>query len=181
MSRFATGVTVITTNIGNDVYGMTANAFMAGSLEPMLCVVSINAYARMHARLLETRRYGVSFLSQWQQHLSTQFAGRGRDAAHAAFVYRAGTPLLDRAVAGLTAEVIATPECGDHTLFIGRITHLEIADRRPLLYSRAAMRRSIWRRASKKRSRRSFGSSATARRAMPGLHIHCKESISEVR
>ena len=134
MSRFATGVTVITTNVGDDVYGMTANAFMAGSLEPMLCVVSINVRARMHARLLETRRYGVSFLSQWQQHLSSKFAGRGHDAVVAEFVYRAGTPLLDRAVAGLTAEVIATPECGDHTLFIGRLTHLEAADLRPLLY-----------------------------------------------
>ena len=134
MSRFPTGVTVITTSIGNEVYGMTATAFMAGSLEPMLCVVSINLRARMHARLQETRRYGVSFLSQWQQHLSTQFSGRGREVARADFVYRAGTPLLDGAVAGLTAEVIATSECGDHTLFIGRITHLEAADRRPLVY-----------------------------------------------
>jgi flavin reductase (DIM6/NTAB) family NADH-FMN oxidoreductase RutF len=134
MARFATGVAVITTSIGDEVYGMTANAFMAGSLEPMLCVVSINVRARMHARLLETRRYGVSFLSQWQQHLSARFAGRGPEIARAEYVYREGTPLVAGAVAGLTAEVIATPECGDHTLFIGRITHLEAADRRPLLY-----------------------------------------------
>src|SRR5262245_9739205 len=131
MARFATGVTVITTSVGSEVYGMTANAFMAGSLEPMLCVVSINVRARMHARLLGTGRSGGSFLSQWQQHLSAQFAGRGSDIARAEFVHREGTPLVVGAVAGLTAEVIATPECGDHTLFIGRITHLEAADRRP--------------------------------------------------
>ena len=53
MGRFATGVTVVTTRIGAETFGMTANAFMAGSLEPLLCVVSINRTARMHARLIE--------------------------------------------------------------------------------------------------------------------------------
>jgi flavin reductase (DIM6/NTAB) family NADH-FMN oxidoreductase RutF len=29
MSRFATGVTVVTTSVGGEVFGMTANAFIA--------------------------------------------------------------------------------------------------------------------------------------------------------
>ena len=76
MGRFATGVTVVTTRLGNETFGMTANAFMAGSLEPMLCVVSINHSAQMHARLRQAGHYGVSFLSQEQQHLAAQFAGK---------------------------------------------------------------------------------------------------------
>jgi flavin reductase (DIM6/NTAB) family NADH-FMN oxidoreductase RutF len=36
MGRFATGVTVITTRLCDETFGMTANAFMAGSLETML-------------------------------------------------------------------------------------------------------------------------------------------------
>ena len=64
MGRFATGVTVVTTRVGDEIYGMTANAFMAASLEPMLCVVSINHTAQMHARLLAERHFGVSFLTQ---------------------------------------------------------------------------------------------------------------------
>ena len=85
MGRFATGVTVVTTQIGTETFGMTANAFMAGSLDPMLCVISINHAAQMHGRLRQAGHYGVSFLSQEQQHLAAHFAGirreLGKDAA----------------------------------------------------------------------------------------------------
>src|SRR4051812_38865036 len=76
MSRFATGVTVITTDVGGEVFGMTANAFMAGSLTPPLCVISIARSAKMHARLVESRRFGVSFLAEPQAPLAQHFAGR---------------------------------------------------------------------------------------------------------
>ena len=36
MGKFATGVTVITTEIDEQVHGMTANAFMSVSLDPKL-------------------------------------------------------------------------------------------------------------------------------------------------
>jgi len=63
MGRFATGVTVVTTTGSNQVYGMTANAFMAGSLEPMLGVISINRTAQMHERLRQTDR--TELLGEW--------------------------------------------------------------------------------------------------------------------
>jgi flavin reductase (DIM6/NTAB) family NADH-FMN oxidoreductase RutF len=134
MGRFATGVTVVTTITDDCVYGMTANAFMAGSLEPPLCVVSINRTAKLHARFPIGARFGVSFLSEWQQHLSSHFAGKRFDTALPEFTLRDGTPILSRAVGAVTAEVVATADCGDHTLFIGRITHLESALGRPLLF-----------------------------------------------
>src|SRR5688500_8077848 len=77
MGRFATGVTVVTTRLNGETFGMTANAFMAGSLEPMLCVVSINHAAQMHGRLRAAGHYGVSFLTDGQQHLAAHFAGKG--------------------------------------------------------------------------------------------------------
>src|SRR5262245_2018757 len=45
MGAFASGVTVVTTMAGGQVRGMTVNAFMSGSLEPPLCVVSIRKAA----------------------------------------------------------------------------------------------------------------------------------------
>ena len=56
MGRFASGVTVITAGHGDDVRGMTANAFMSASLDPPLCVVSIAKRARLHAHLAEAER-----------------------------------------------------------------------------------------------------------------------------
>ena len=135
MGRFATGVTVITTSLSGEVFGMTANAFMAGSLEPMLCVVSINRTAKMHERLCESGHYGVSFLSQEQRHLSAHFAGQRVGHVDPEFCFRGRTPVVRHAVAAVTAEVLDAVACGDHTLFVGRIASLEAAAaRRPLLF-----------------------------------------------
>jgi flavin reductase (DIM6/NTAB) family NADH-FMN oxidoreductase RutF len=135
MGRFATGVTVVTTSLAGEVYGMTANAFMAGSLDPLLCVVSISRTAQMHERLIASGHYGVSFLSQDQRHLAAHFAGQRLAHIGPQFGFRGGTPVLERAVGSVTAEVVDTAACGDHTLFIGRITSMEEApDGRPLLF-----------------------------------------------
>jgi flavin reductase len=128
MGRFATGVTVVTTRIGDETFGMTANAFMAGSLEPMLCVVSINQTAQMHARLRLAGHYGVSFLSQEQQHLASQFAGKRLGGVAPDFELHGRTPVLKRAVAAVTADLLDTAECGDHTLFIGSVNGLILGD-----------------------------------------------------
>ncbi len=134
MGRFATGVTVITTTVEDQVYGMTANAFMAGSLDPMLCVISINRAAQMHERLLRSGQFGVSFLSEWQQHLSAHFGGRPLEKLRPEFTFLGSTPVLTRAIASLAATVVSTAACGDHTLFVGRLSHMETAPGRPLLF-----------------------------------------------
>jgi flavin reductase len=134
MGRFATGVTVITTTVEDQVYGMTANAFMAGSLHPMLCVISINRAAQMHERLVRSGQFGISFLSEWQQHLSAHFGGRRLERLRPEFSFLGTTPVLTRAIASLAATVESTAECGDHTLFVGRLTHMETSPGRPLLF-----------------------------------------------
>jgi flavin reductase (DIM6/NTAB) family NADH-FMN oxidoreductase RutF len=134
MGRFATGVTVVTTILDDEIHGMTANAFMAGSLDPMLCVISIARTSRMNDRLKASGHFGISFLSQEQQHLSAHFAGRGFGTTNPDFVFRERTPVLKRAVAAITADIVDTAPCGDHTLFIGRIASMEAANERPLLF-----------------------------------------------
>ena len=135
MGRFATGVTVVTTQLDDDTFGMTANAFMAGSLEPMLCIVSINRTAQMHSRLREAGHFGVSFLTQEQQHFAAHFAGKRLAGLTPDFEIRGRTPVLRRALAAVTCEVIETVECGDHRLFVGRVDELIIREAaRPLLF-----------------------------------------------
>jgi flavin reductase (DIM6/NTAB) family NADH-FMN oxidoreductase RutF len=125
----------VTTRLGGETFGMTANAFMAGSLEPMLCAVSISHKAQMHGRLLSAGHYGVSFLSEEQQHLAAHFAGKRMANLVPDFELEGLVPILKRAVAAVTAEVVSTAACGDHTLFIGRITSLVMRDAvRPLLF-----------------------------------------------
>jgi flavin reductase (DIM6/NTAB) family NADH-FMN oxidoreductase RutF len=70
MGGFATGVTVITMDDGGEPRGMTANAFMSGSLTPPLCVVSIAKRAHTHDRVRAAGRFGVNILGLDQRDLA---------------------------------------------------------------------------------------------------------------
>src|SRR5579871_1107807 len=75
MASFATGVTVITTEVRGEVRGMTANAFMSGSMDPPLCVICVALKARTHAFLVEAGHFGVNILARGQEPLIEHFAG----------------------------------------------------------------------------------------------------------
>ncbi len=134
MGRFATGVTVITTEAGGEVHGMTANAFMSGSLDPPLCVVSVAKRAHMHKHLVITKRFAVSVLAGDQADFATHFAGQPVTGLAIRFVAIDGVPTLADAAARITAEMVASHDCGDHTIFIGHIGTMHCDDRPPLLY-----------------------------------------------
>lgn len=140
LGSFATGVTIITTELDGEVHGMTANAFMSVSLEPPLIVVSIDHRARLHGALKLGDRYGVSLLAENQRALSQHFGGRPDPNVRARFCRLDDTPLIDQAVAYIIARVVDIHPAGDHTLFIGEVDQLEYTDRRPLLFHRGRYR-----------------------------------------
>ncbi len=121
MASFATGVTVITTQVRGEVRGMTANAFMSGSLDPPLCVISVSLKARMHAFLMEAGHFGVNILGRGQEALIGHFAGRPVEGIDPRYDYAGATPLFAEANATIAANVSARYDCGDHSLFVGHI------------------------------------------------------------
>jgi flavin reductase len=133
MGSFATGVTVITTEASGEVRGMTANAFMSGSLEPPLCVISVAKRARIHPLLVDAGHFGVSILAKDQERLSTHFAGGPLADTAPEFVRVGRTAVLGGASATIAADIAARHDCGDHSIFIGRIVHLEAFGRPPLI------------------------------------------------
>ena len=133
MGTFATGVTVITTEARGEIRGMTANAFMSGSLDPPLCVVSIAKRARLHPYLIEAGHLGVSILASDQEKLSLHFSGGPVADLAPQFVYAGRTPILVDAAATIAADIVARHDCGDHTLFIGAIADLQAFARTPLV------------------------------------------------
>ena len=133
MGSFATGVTVISTQAHSEVRGMTANAFMSGSLDPPLCVISVATRARLHPYLVEAGHFGVSILAKDQEKLSLHFSGRQVADLAPQFVRVGRTPLLAGACATIAAEIVAHYDCGDHSIFVGHIVHLEAFSRAPLV------------------------------------------------
>ena len=135
LGMFATGVTVLTTRVGEQVHGMTANAFMSVSLQPPLVLISIDRRAKMGALLHEGTRFGVSVLEAKQTGLSDRFAGRVADELpEATFEVIHETPLVEGALAHLVARVVRSYWGGDHSLFLGQVEFARYGDGRPLLF-----------------------------------------------
>lgn len=134
LSRFATGVTVVTVMQQEDVHGMTANAFMSVSLHPPLVLVSVAHTTQMYGLLTPGSRYGVSVLSDDQEILSRHFGGRPVDGLAVALVQEHGVPLLKGAIAHIVARVQQAQQVGDHTLFIGEVEYLHAGHGSPLLF-----------------------------------------------
>lgn len=137
LGMFATGVTVLTTRVGDQVHGMTANAFMSVSLRPPLVLVSIDRRARMCNLLHEGTRLGINVLEAGQAALSDQFAGRsleGSETPDARFELVHETPLVEGALAHLVARVVRSYWGGDHSLFVGQVEFARYGEGRPLLF-----------------------------------------------
>jgi flavin reductase (DIM6/NTAB) family NADH-FMN oxidoreductase RutF len=134
MGSFTTGVTVITVESGDEVRGMTANAFMSGSLAPPLCIISVAKKARMHDLLAQAGHFGVSILARDQELVSQHFARQGAIEPDLSFEHIEGIPVLAGVSASLGATIETRHDCGDHTLFIGRIVGLRADSRSPLVY-----------------------------------------------
>jgi flavin reductase (DIM6/NTAB) family NADH-FMN oxidoreductase RutF len=136
LGLFATGVTIVTTRVGEQVHGMTANAFMSVSLEPPLVLVSIDRRTTMCRLLHEGRRYGISVLHEEQSELSDRFAGRTVEdgAAEPRFQLVYETPVLDGALATFVARVARSYWGGDHSLFLGQVECARHRPGTPLLF-----------------------------------------------
>jgi len=136
MGQFATGVVVISTELDGDAHAMTANAFMSGSLEPPLVLVSVGCSARMHDKVRQSRVFGVSMLSQGQLAVSNHFAGKSTPGHAPKFERLQGLPVVAGASLQLAAELRHEYPCGDHTLFVGEVLALRTPEvkQRPLLF-----------------------------------------------
>ena len=135
LGMFATGVTVITALKGEQVHGMTANAFMSVSLEPPLVLISVDRRTKMCGFLHEGMHYGVSVLCATQAALSDRFAGRpGEDLPEPRFALVRETPLVEGALAHFVARVERSYWGGDHSLFLGRVEYARQNEGTPLLF-----------------------------------------------
>lgn len=136
MGKFATGVVVISTQNESGPHAMTANAFMSGSLEPPLVLVSVAQCARMHDRLQQANCFGVSILTQSQNTVSNHFAGRTTQGYDPEFETLHDVPVITRASVQIVATLKHRYPCGDHTLFVGEVCALRQRDdpQRPLVF-----------------------------------------------
>ena len=142
MSHFPTGVTVVTSGREERAEGMTANAVISVSLDPLLFLVSVHKEARLNSRIREEGYFAVNILADDQEGLSRLFASPERSSGLSAIrslgggYGSTGAPLATGALAVIECELEDIYRGGDHDLFLGRVVAIRLGDTRkgPLVY-----------------------------------------------
>ena len=139
MGLFATGVTVVTTQVNGQPHAMTANAITSVSLDPLLVLACVQKKAHMAEALQQSSHFSINILSERQQNLSNYFAGywpEDVDPPPFEFLPWATGPRLEGVIGALACNVHDFIEGGDHWIVIGQVIDLyqQESPENPLLY-----------------------------------------------
>jgi flavin reductase (DIM6/NTAB) family NADH-FMN oxidoreductase RutF len=135
MGKFATGITIVTIEYDGEIMGMTVNAFMSISPDPKLIAISIDEKASMYDQLLETKKFGVSILSEQQKDISMIFSRQIEgDRNSIPYVKQDHIPVIDQSLVTLACHVQDTADAGDHTILIAEVTEINMNEGEPVLF-----------------------------------------------
>jgi len=139
LSRFASGIAIITARDGERDVGMTVSAFCSVSLSPPLVLVCVDHGASMHDLLLGHPKLGISIMACEHEAECRRFADKSETQRFegASFTRgESGVALLDDAMSCLECQLVHHCEAGDHTIFIAQVERGAMREGQPLLYYR---------------------------------------------
>lgn len=133
LGRLAGGVTIVSTIADGRDHAMTANAVTSVSLEPPLVLVCVETASRFHEAVLDAGVWGVSILGKSQRPAAQWLATPGRPLVgqldqipHTRGA--SGVVMITGSLATLECETYAVHPAGDHSIVLGRVTALTLAD-----------------------------------------------------
>lgn len=137
LSRFATGVTIVTCrDAAGGTVGLTVNSFASLSLNPPLVLWSLREVSLSLEAFRAARYFAVNVLAETQVDLSRRFAAAQADK-FAEGMWRQGSegaPVLAGCAAVFECETVSQQVAGDHVLFIGRVLRIADLGGAPLLF-----------------------------------------------
>jgi flavin reductase (DIM6/NTAB) family NADH-FMN oxidoreductase RutF len=137
LSQFATGITVITTQLSDGSFiGLTASSFNSVSLDPPLVLWSLSNAARSMPVFTGNSHYVINVLSAGQGVLATRFAKRLGDRFEDVeyFLSPTGQPILSGVAAWFECHNRSRYPEGDHVIFVGEVECCEVCPQSPLVY-----------------------------------------------
>jgi flavin reductase (DIM6/NTAB) family NADH-FMN oxidoreductase RutF len=149
IGSFATGVAIVTAHGPDGPAGLTTNAVTSLSLDPLLLIVCFDNGSRTLPIVQDAGRFAVNVLHAGQEDLARVFASK-REATEkfgaATHTVAHGVPVLDDALAWIACDLESLTPAGDHTIGIGRVTHMSADDgpgavNDPLLFFRGGFAR----------------------------------------
>lgn len=136
LSRFASGVTVVTVATEGELHGMTASSFASVSLDPPRVLVCLDKNSHTRSLLEGSSSFAVNVLAVQQESISRAFASAG-PKPFGSLPHKKGdngAPLLDGALAWIECTTTEIVDGGDHDIVIGDVTSCSSADGDPLIY-----------------------------------------------
>lgn len=136
-AQFATGIAIASTiDDAGQPHGMTVNSFTSVSMNPPQILICVDITAGLLPIFTKGGYFGLSFLAEHQQDLSSRFARRGQNRFESTpwIVGHTGVPLIPNALAHLECRIDQTIHSGDHAILISRVLAADISSGRPLLY-----------------------------------------------
>lgn len=136
LSRFASGVTVVTVAGEGELHGMTASSFASVSLDPPRVLVCLDKSSHTRSVLDSSSTFAVNVLSAEQEPISRAFASAG-PKPFGSLPHKKGdngAPLLDGALAWIECTTTEIVDGGDHDVVIGDVTACSSAAGTPLIY-----------------------------------------------
>ena len=138
MSRWVTGVAVVTSTDGTGPRGATTNALTSLSLDPLLVLVALDHGSNTLDAVRNSGRFCINVLAADQAELARRFATKASGEEKLAGVPHElvdGVPVLHGAVAWLACELDHELAGGDHTILLGRPIDARLEeDLQPLLF-----------------------------------------------
>lgn len=140
LSRYATGVTIVTANMADVQVGVTVNSFTSVSLEPPLLLFCLHNQSQALPVFKGCETFVINILSAQQKEISAAFAVRGQTPERWQRGIWAPNLTLEGALAHFIAKPYAFYDGGDHTIIVGQILSFNTASldgnppAEPLLY-----------------------------------------------
>lgn len=142
MSCFTTGVTVVTTHLEGNDFGMTCNSFNTVSLEPAMVLWSIRKTSLSHGVFLQSGHYMVNVLAAHQKELAMRFATGDQKARFADLLVERGldrAPRLPSSLAWFDCHLVQVVSAGDHDILIGQVRDFGANAGHGLAYSQRSL------------------------------------------
>ena len=139
LGHYASGITVITSQLEGEPIGFTCQSFYSVSTSPPLVSFSVMASSASYPKIRQAGRFVVNILSDEQAGISNQFARKGTDKWHAVEWQQSplGNPIIAGSLHWLDCEINAEHAAGDHLIVIGEVKALSLQATpvtQPLLY-----------------------------------------------
>ncbi|WP_347603594.1 flavin reductase family protein [Acrocarpospora sp. B8E8] len=141
LAAHASGVVVITAQVGAALVGLTVTSFTSVSLAPPLVSFYADRASTTGPSLKLADYFAVNILADGQTDLAAIFARKGIDRFANCPGWRMGAygaPLLDGTSAHLICHRHSVADIGDHTLVVGQVVETGTTGGNPLLYHRAS-------------------------------------------